>query len=234
MAKKITCFAVIILLSLLLAPPVSGVGERNLFWGNSGEDVRLVQVKLINWGYLSGSADGVYGAKTFAAVQLFQRRNGLAVTGNVDSATFRALGYSPKMEGAAAATVNKTPATQAPGMVNANDLHLLAKAVYSEARGEPFEGQVAIAAVILNRMRSPLFPNTIAGVIFEPLAFTAVADGQFYLVPNDEAYRAAQLALDGWDPTGGALYYFNPATATSAWIWSRPYIKTIGRHRFLA
>jgi len=221
-----------IILAMLIAIPAYAVGERNLYWGNSGEDVRLVQQKLIKWGYLSGWADGIYGAKTFAAVQLFQRRNGLPVTGNVDAATFRALGFTPKMGGAASQPVNKTPATQAPGTVSANDLHLLAKAIYGEARGEPFEGQVAIAAVILNRVRSPLFPNTIAGVIFEPLAFTAVADGQFYLAPNEEAYRAAQLALDGWDPTGGALYYFNPATATSPWIWSRPYIKTIGRHRF--
>lgn len=231
MIKRIIAMAMVFVLATFIALPTEAVGERNLYWGNSGADVRAVQTKLINWGYLSGSADGVYGAKTFAAVQLFQRRNGLAVTGNVDAATFTALGFNPKA--AAPAPVNKTPATQSPGTVSSNDLTLLAKAVYSEARGEPFEGQVAVAAVILNRIRSPLFPNTIAGVIFEPLAFTAVADGQFYLAPNDEAYRAAQLALDGWDPTGGAIYYFNPATATSAWIWSRPYIKTIGRHRFL-
>lgn len=233
MLKRIIALAMVFILATLIAVPTEAVGERNLYWGSSGEDVRLVQVKLINWGYLSGSADGVYGAKTFAAVQLFQRRNGLAITGNVDDATFRALGFTPKTNVAAAPPVNKTPATQSPGIVNANDLHLLAKAVYSEARGEPFEGQVAVAAVILNRVRSPIFPNTVAGVIFEPLAFTAVADGQFYLAPNDDAYRAAQLALDGWDPTGGAIYYFNPATATSPWIWSRPYIMTIGRHRFL-
>ncbi len=230
MTKRIIALAMVFVFATIIALPTQAVGERNLYWGSRGEDVRLVQQKLINWGYLSGVADGIYGPKTFAAVQLFQRRNGLPVTGNVDAATFRALGFTPKMGGAAA--VNKTPATQSPGTVSANDLHLLAKAVYSEARGEPFEGQVAVAAVILNRVRSPLFPNTIAGVIFEPLAFTAVADGQFYLTPNQEAYRAAQLALDGWDPTGGALYYFNPATATSPWIWSRPYITTIGRHRF--
>ncbi len=230
MIKRIIAFAMVFILAAIVAAPIHAVGERNLYWGNQGEDVRLVQQKLINWGYLSGPADGIYGAKTFAAVQLFQRRNGLPVTGNVDAATFRALGFTPKMGDATA--VNKTAATQSSGTVSANDLHLLAKAVYGEARGEPFEGQVAVAAVILNRVRSPLFPNTIAGVIFEPLAFTAVADGQFYLTPNDEAYRAAQLALDGWDPTGGALYYFNPATATSPWIWSRPYITTIGKHRF--
>lgn len=233
MSKRIIALAMVFILATLIAIPTEAVGERNLYWGTRGEDVRLVQRKLINWGYLSGSADGIYGAKTFAAVQLFQRRNGLTVTGGVDAATFRALGFTPKTGATASAPINKTPATQSTGTISSNDLHLLAKAVYSEARGEPFEGQVAIGAVILNRVRSPLFPNTVAGVIFEPLAFTAVADGQFYLAPNDEAYRAAQLALDGWDPTGGAIYYFNPATATSPWIWSRPYIMTIGRHRFL-
>lgn len=233
MFKRVMTWVMVLTCALVFTLPAEAIGERNLFWGNSGDDVRLVQIKLINWGYLSGRADGIYGAKTFTAVQLFQRRNGLPQTGNVDDATFRALGFTPKTAPAAPSYINKTPATQAPGMVNANDLHLLAKAVYSEARGEPFEGQVAVAAVVLNRLRNPIFPNTVAGVIFEPLAFTAVADGQFYLPPNDEAYRAAQLALDGWDPTGGAIYYFNPATATSAWIWSRPYIKTIGRHRFL-
>lgn len=230
--KRLTLLMVLCLAASLLAIPAQAVGERNLFWGSRGEDVRQVQLRLTRWGYLTSPADGVYGASTWNAVKLFQRRNGLSVTGNVDAATFRALGFTPKTV-APAPVINKSPATQATGITNANDLHLLAKAVYGEARGEPFEGQVAVASVILNRVRSALFPNTVAGVIFEPRAFTAVADGQFYLTPNSEAYRAAQLAIDGWDPSGGAIYYFNPATATSPWIWSRPYIKTIGRHRFL-
>jgi N-acetylmuramoyl-L-alanine amidase len=230
MRRKALALATICILSMLMTTTVAAVGERNLYWGNRGEDVRQVQLRLIRWGYLRGSADGYYGPATFNAVKLFQQRNGLNPSGNVDAATFRALGFNPRVGGGT--VVNKSPATQSTGVANQNDLHLLAKAVYGEARGEPLEGQVAVAAVILNRVRSPLFPNTVAGVIYEPLAFTCVADGQFYLTPDSSAYRAAQLALDGWDPTGGALYYFNPATATSRWIWSRPYIKTIGRHRF--
>ncbi|MGI6358723.1 MAG: spore cortex-lytic enzyme [Bacillota bacterium] len=230
MTKRLLTFLMVLALSSLLASSAAAVGERNLYWGNTGNDVYQVQLRLIRWGYMQGGADGVYGAKTFQAVRLFQSRNGLNVTGNVDASTYRALGFSPKV--GAPPAVNKTPAVASTGVTSSGDLHLLAKIIYGEARGEPLEGQVAIAAVVLNRVRSPLFPNTISGVIFEPRAFTAVADGQFYLQPDQTAYKAAQLALDGWDPTYGALYYFNPATATSPWIWSRPYIMTIGRHRF--
>ncbi|MOA09012.1 Spore cortex-lytic enzyme precursor [compost metagenome] len=113
-----------------------------------------------------------------------------------------------------------------------NDLRIMANAVYGEARGEPFEGQVAVAAVILNRVKSPSFPNTASGVIFQPGAFTAVADGQIWLEPNENARKAVQQALNGWDPSGGCLYYFNPETATSKWIWTRPQVKTIGKHIF--
>ncbi|MGZ7444470.1 spore cortex-lytic enzyme [Paenibacillus sp. TH7-28] len=113
-----------------------------------------------------------------------------------------------------------------------NDLRIMANAVYGESRGEPFEGQVAVAAVILNRVKSPSFPNTVSGVIFQPGAFTAVADGQIWLEPNETARKAVQQALNGWDPTGGCIYYFNPKTATSKWIWSRPQVKTIGEHIF--
>ncbi len=230
MKKKLLTVLMVFTLSILLAGSAAAVGERNLYWGNTGNDVYQVQLKLRQWGYLRSGADGVYGANTYQAVRLFQSRNGLSVTGNVDAATYRALGFTPTVGAPPAA--NKTPAVTSAGVTSSGDLHLLAKAIYGEARGEPFEGQVAIAAVILNRVRSPLFPNTISGVIFEPRAFTAVADGQFYLQPDQNAYKAAQLALDGWDPTYGAIYYFNPVTATSPWIWSRPYIMTIGRHRF--
>lgn len=231
MAKRLTAFCLILLIASVLAAPALAVGERNLYWGSTGNDVTQVQQKLIAWGYLRGTADGTYGANTYAAVRQFQSRNGLNVTGNVDADTFRALGFTPKV--ATAPAVNKTPAVQSTGTTSSGDLYLLAKIVYGEARGEVFEGQVAIAAVVLNRVRSPLFPNTVAGVIYEPGAFTAVSDGQFYLQPDQNSYKAAQLALDGWDPSYGALYYFNPATATSPWIWSRPYLMTIGRHRFL-
>jgi len=115
---------------------------------------------------------------------------------------------------------------------SSREKNLMAKAVYGEARGEPFEGQVAVAAVILNRVKDSRFPNTISGVIFQPGAFTAVEDGQYYLTPNSTAYNAVDSALKGWDPSGGAIYYFNPATATSKWIWSRQIIKKIGKHYF--
>jgi len=223
-----------LLVVVLLIPLTSSAqvpGSRNLRQGDRGDDVAEVQRRLQRWGYFNGPVNGVFGPQTLTAVQLFQRRNGLPATGIVADQTFAALGITrPRTQ---PQQTNKTPAVTPVNSVSPNDMHLLARAVYSEARGEPFEGQVAVAAVILNRVRSPIFPNTISGVIFQPLAFTAVADGQFYLTPNEEAYRAAQLAVNGWDPSGGALYYFNPRTATSAWIWSRPYIKTIGQHRYL-
>ncbi|MBS3938363.1 MAG: spore cortex-lytic enzyme [Peptococcaceae bacterium] len=205
-------------------------GTRNLRQGDRGPDVTEVQRRLLRWGYYFGPISSLFGAQTLAAVQFFQRRNGLPITGIVGPLTFAALGIrAPR----AVPAPDRTAAVTPQGGVDRNGMHLLARAVYGEARGEPFEGQVAVAAVILNRLRSQKFPNTISAVIYQPLAFTAVADGQFYLTPGSEAYRAAQLAVNGWDPSGGALYYFNPRTATSAWIWTRPYIKTIGRHRFL-
>lgn len=203
----------------------AALGDRTLYWGSQGDDVRQLQVKLKNWGYYDGPIDGIYGPKTYNAVLYFQRKNGLKADGVVGPQTFAALGVAVNLE------VKNVAYTK--GSISSNDLTLLAKAVYGEARGEPYVGQVAVAAVILNRVESPQFPNTVAGVIFEPGAFTAVSDGQFYLTPNEEAYKAARDALNGWDPTGGALYYFNPATATSSWIWSRPHMTTIGKHRFL-
>ncbi|KAF0197747.1 MAG: N-acetylmuramoyl-L-alanine amidase [Bacillota bacterium] len=224
----------VLLLIMLALIPLTGTaqvpGSRNLRQGDRGDDVSEVQRRLSRWGYFNGPVNGVFGPQTLVAIRLFQQRNGLPVTGIVAERTFAALGIT--IRSVQQAQVNKTAAVTPVNSVSPNDRHLLARAVYSEARGEPFEGQVAVAAVILNRVRSPIFPTTISGVIFQPLAFTAVADGQFYLTPNEEAYRAAQLAVNGWDPSGGALYYFNPQTATSAWIWSRPYIKSIGRHRF--
>ena len=233
MRKAMSASIVVVLLVLLLLPLLSLAqtpGSRNLRQGDSGADVTEVQRLLHRWGYYQGPISGTFGPLTLAAVQAFQRRHGLPVTGIIASRTFAALGIAMRP---AAAAPNRAAAVTPTRGVSPNDMQLLARAVYGEARGEPFEGQVAVAAVIMNRIRSPLFPNTISGVIFQPLAFTAVADGQFYLTPNTEAFHAAQLAVNGWDPSGGALYYFNPRTATSAWIWTRPYIKTIGRHRFL-
>lgn len=124
--------------------------------------------------------------------------------------------------------------TAASNSNSTSDVQLLARAINGEARGEPYEGQVAVGAVILNRVKSPKFPNTIAGVIYEPGAFTAVSDGQINVAISEDStvVKAARDALNGWDPSGGAIYYFNPATATNKWIWSRSLIKTIGKHRF--
>ena len=190
--------------------------------GSSGEQVRTIQTKLKNWGYYSGAVDGIYGAQTAKAVEYFQRKNGLTADGIVGPATLRALGMENSVSTGGAAAGQ------------ADSLALLARVISAEARGEPYSGQVAVGAVILNRVEHPSFPNTIAGVVYQPGAFTCMVDGQIDQPVASSALRAAQEALTGSDPSGGAIYYFNPSTATSAWIWSRPLIKVIGKHRFCA
>jgi len=188
-----------------------------LAWGSTGTDVRKVQQLLSRWGYYDGAVDGVYGRQTYDAVRYFQRANGLGVDGKVGPETARVLGIT--LDGGT-------------GDYTGADLALLARVIYAEARGESYTGQVAVGAVVLNRVKSALFPNTIAGVVYQKDAFTCVNDGQINLKPDATAYSAAQDALNGWDPTGGCLYYYNPATAVSAWIFSRPTIMIIGRHTF--
>lgn len=190
--------------------------------GSQGEIVKTIQQKLKNWGYYKGQVDGIYGSKTRAAVVYFQRKNGLTPDGIVGNKTLAALGISQKP--AASTGTNSS--------YNDNDLNLLAHLIYGEARGESYTGQVAVAAVVLNRVKSSSFPNTISGVIYQPYAFTAVIDGQINYTPNQTAYRAAKDALNGYDPTGGALYYYNPKSATSSWIFSRKVTTTIGNHVF--
>ncbi len=185
--------------------------------GSSGSVVTKIQQKLQEAGYYSYAVDGIYGSRTKAAVRAFQKDQGLTVDGICGDQTLRALGIS-----AGAATAD------------GNTRALLARLISAEARGEPYVGQVAVGAVVLNRVQHPSFPGTIAGVIYQSGAFSCIADGQFNQPVAASAYRAADDALNGWDPTGGAIYYFNPATATSAWIWSRPLILTIGKHRFCA
>ena len=187
--------------------------------GSSGALVKTVQTKLKNWGYYSGSIDGIYGPKTVSAVKYFQRRNGLVADGIVGKKTASAMGVNLTSSGGSTTS-------------NSSDLNLLARAVYAEARGEPYTGQVAVAAVILNRVRSSSFPNTISGVIYQPWAFTCVNDGQINLSPNATAIKAAQDALNGWDPTYGCLFYYNPKTATNSWIRQKEVRLTIGRHVF--
>ncbi|MCM1533938.1 MAG: spore cortex-lytic enzyme [Corallococcus sp.] len=193
--------------------------------GSSGTVVKTIQTKLKRWGYYTGSVDGIFGAKTKTAVQYFQRKNGLTADGIVGSATAKAMGITLSGTASAADTTK-------PSGISNSDLYLLSCCVYGEARGESYTGKVAVAAVILNRVKSSAFPNSISGVIYQSGAFTCVSDGQINLGTNDECTRAAQDAMNGWDPSGGALYYFNPATATSKWIWSRPQIVTIGKHIF--
>ena len=184
--------------------------------GSSGETVRQIQTKLKNWGYYSGPVDGVYGSGTEKAVRLFQQKIGLAVDGKAGAQTLAAMGIQSSSPGGSA------------------QVDLLARLISAEARGEPYSGQVAVGAVVLNRVRHPSFPNTVSGVIYQNGAFSCINDGQFNQPVADSAYRAARDALNGWDPSGGAIYYFNPAKTTSKWIWSRPLIVVIGKHRFCA
>ncbi len=202
------------------------VVEAALYWGSRGGKVYEVQRKLKQWGYYDGPIDGVYGAQTFEAVKKFQAKNGLTVDGVVGNQTAAALGIALEDSG------RQDYQPSRGGGANEGDLYLLAKAVHGEARGEPYIGKVAVAAVILNRVKDPRFPNTIAGVIYQPGAFTAVSDGQINLTPDEESLRAARDAMNGWDPTYGAIYYYNPEKTTSAWIWTRPVHIVIGKHRF--
>ena len=188
-------------------------------YGSRGDEVRQIQTKLKRWGYYNGAVDGIYGSQTLAAVKWFQSKNGLQVDGIAGPKTLAAMGI-----------MNSSNNTG--GGYSNSDLNLLAHLVYAEARGESYTGQVAVASVVLNRVKNSSFPNTVAGVIYQSGAFSVVADGQINLNPDSTAKKAAQDALNGWDPTYGAIYYFNPNTATNAWIWSRPMTITIGKHRF--
>ena len=191
--------------------------------GSRGATVKTIQQKLKRWGYYTGSVDGIFGTKTKEAVRYFQRKNGLKVDGIVGPATLKALGMS--------STTSSSGSTSSPSYSN-SDVTLLARLIYGEARGESYTGQIAVGAVVMNRVRSSSFPNTISAVIYQPYAFTAVDDGQINLTPNEQAYRAAKEAMNGYDPSYGALYYYNPATATSSWIFSRKTTVVIGRHVF--
>ena len=235
--KRTSAIAVKVMLVLLAAIMLAGVlayflpsggvaDAAVLKQGSTGATVKTMQTKLINWGYLSGKADGIFGAKTKAAVISFQRKNGLTADGIVGTKTAQAMGL--KLSG----TSSNTTTSNNGGNTSSTDLNLLARAVYGEARGEPYTGQVAVAAVVLNRVKSSSFPNSIAGVIYQSGAFDCVADGQINLTPNQSAYNAARDALNGWDPTYGCLFYYNPRTATSKWMLSRTIKLNIGNHAF--
>ena len=190
-------------------------------YGSNSNEVKQIQEKLKRWGYYKGNVDGIYGSKTVSAVKSFQKKNGLTVDGIAGDKTLSAMGIQSSGSQNNSSNSNNT-----------NDVNLLSRVIYGEARGEPYVGQVAVGAVILNRVKNSSFPNTLAGVIYQSGAFDAVTDGQVNMNPDSDAKKAAQDAINGWDPSYGAIYYFNPETATNKWIWSRPLTIKIGKHRF--
>ncbi|MBU3145451.1 spore cortex-lytic enzyme [Clostridium sp. CF012] len=194
-------------------------------YGARGDKVKEIQTKLKQWGYHNDSVDGIYGYNTYLSVKSFQTSNGLNVDGIAGSQTLAAMGIMPT-------TADSSGTASSQNVTNNKDVDLMARLINGEARGEPYEGQVAVGATILNRTRDARFPSTIAGVIYQPGAFTAIVDGQINAKIEESSIRAARDAINGWDPSGGAVFYFNPATSTNKWIWSRTLIKVIGKHRF--
>ncbi len=224
--SKRLCLALAVLLSVsmvlvALAPAVEAASYKK---GSSGAVVTQIQTKLKSWGYYTGTVDGIYGSGTERAVRAFQQKNGLTVDGKAGDQTLAAMGLS--------AGGGNSSNSGGSGGASSSQVDLLARLISAEARGEPYSGQVAVGAVVLNRIKHPSFPNTLPGVIYQSGAFTCITDGQFNQPVAESAYRAARDALNGVDPSGGAIYYFNPSTATSSWIWSRPLITVIGKHRF--
>ena len=224
--SKRLCLALAVLLSvsMVLVALVPAVEAASYKKGSSGAVVTQIQTKLKSWGYYTGTVDGIYGSGTERAVRAFQQKNGLTVDGKAGDQTLAAMGLS--------AGGGNSSNSGGSGGASSSQGDLLARLISAEARGEPYSGQVAVGAVVLNRIKHPSFPNTLPGVIYQSGAFTCITDGQFNQPVAESAYRAARDALNGVDPSGGAIYYFNPSTATSSWIWSRPLITVIGKHRF--
>lgn len=218
--KLLMALAILFALNIFIIALAQSASADLYKKGSSGQLVTQIQTRLKNWGYYDGVVDGIFGSRTEAAVRWFQQKNGLSVDGHVGNQTLAALGISPSGGGG--------------GGQSSGDLYLLARLISAEARGEPYVGQVAVGAVVLNRVEHPSFPNSVSGVVYQPGAFSCLDDGQFDQPVSESAWRAAQEALNGYDPSYGAIYYFNPSTATSRWIWSRPLIVQIGCHRFCA
>lgn len=210
--KKIFSLIMVVVMISLTPAEILALSRR----GSRGQEVVNIQTRLKKWGYLNGNVDGIYGVKTEEAVKKFQRKHGLTPDGIAGPATLAKIGLP----------------TGSSGSGYQANVNLLARVISGEARGESYEGQVAIAAVVLNRVKHSSFPGTISGVIYQPGAFTAVTDGQINIAPSQSCYNAARDALNGWDPTGGAIYYYNPQTATNNWIRTRPVIRQIGKHVF--
>ena len=214
---KIGIFITILIISIVIFQKDNEVKALSKY-GSRGNEVTQIQTKLKRWGYYSGNVDGIFGKQTQDAVKYFQRKNGLTADGIAGPATLKAMGI--------------TSSSSSSSSSNTSNVNLLARLIYGESRGESYTGQVAVGAVVMNRVKSSSFPNSISGVIYQSGAFDAVRDGQINLTPDATAKKAAQDALNGWDPSYGAIYYFNPSTATNKWIWSRPMTVTIGKHRF--
>lgn len=216
--KLILAIALIFAVNLFIIALAQSADAALYKRGSSGATVTQIQTRLKSWGYYNYTIDGIYGSRTENAVKYFQRKNGLTVDGQAGDKTLAAMGIYEQQSSSA----------------NSGDVYLLARLISAEARGEPYVGQVAVGAVVINRIDHPSFPNSLSGVIYQSGAFSCLDDGQFNQPISDSAFRAAREALNGSDPSGGAIYYFNPATATSSWIWSRPLLTVIGSHRFCA
>lgn len=219
MRRTIKTICILVCVSIFISTlGVTAAGYSAM--GSRGSEVRNIQQRLKDWGYYKGSVDGIYGTATRAAVIAFQKKHGITADGICGKKTLELIGLPTGSSNTSY------------GGYSSSDYRLLARLISAEARGEPYQGQVAVGAVVLNRIEHPSFPNSISGVIYQKGAFSCIDDGQFYVEVADSAYSAARDALNGLDPSGGAIYYFNPRTATSSWIWSRPLIKVIGKHRF--
>ena len=218
--KQCLVLAIVFAVNIAAITLVAGAEAASYKKGSSGNTVSQIQTALKKQGFYTGAVDGNYGSATESAVKAFQQDRGLTPDGKAGAWTLKALGI--KDSGSSAQSADN------------GDVALLARLISAEARGEPYSGQVAVGAVVLNRVEHPAFPNSVAGVVYQPGAFTCITDGQFNEPVTDSAYRAARDAMNGVDPCGGAIYYFNPSTATSKWIWSRPLIVVIGKHRFCA
>ncbi|MCK9574508.1 MAG: spore cortex-lytic enzyme [Clostridia bacterium] len=219
--KVIKYICIFCLISTMALVAFYGINRRqyDLYAAPTTAETRVIQQRLKNWGYYTGSVDGIYGSKTKSAVISFQKKNGLVADGIVGTKTASAIGITLSASSSSSTATN-------------SNLYLLARCIYAEARGEPYTGMVAVGAVVLNRVSNADFPNTISGVIYQPWAFTSVNDGQINLTPSQTAINAAQDAMNGWDPTYGCLFFYNPKTAQSQWIYSRKVVTTIGNHRF--
>lgn len=229
---RVLCFTVVLVVVSAGIGDLISAQRRTLYWGATGQDVKDVQYRLRQWGYYDGLIDGVFGGRTGTAVRQFQAKNGLPADGIVGTQTWQALGLARGEGTAGTQTAPPATYTATSGVSRNNDVQLLARLIHAEAQAESYLGKVAVGAVVLNRVSSPQFPNTLAGVVYQPKAFETVSNGRINLAPSAEATKAAADAFNGFDPTYGALFFWNPYKRVSAWIWSRPIIRQIGQHVF--